>query len=564
MTVATAVSVHRPRDVVIIMDLSGSMRFQSVPGIPLDAGKAYVSASDRPRTVSMNPEGVFPIFGHYSDTTAAALQGTMVGYQRNTSGGYSALNRNPAGSSLSSVPNTALIGPGDYYAWGTKQIKQKPDVMLKITGNINNSSGYAVGAGFSSDIAIKNLPVDPDVAATKWFVRFAGHNTLYRITSTTLTSGKVTGIRIDNGAGKGLDAAVVNSELAKFYNHQVGTAALAYAAGAGYLLDILVNDLAVDPDIQNGAYVRMANDPTSLYYVTSVIVDPLTGRVISFKLSNGNGGGLRNALPAGTEMSFLTEMPTYIDYNDNPHRPRQQLWFGPQTFIDYLGNYNTARFWWPGNVHEAQAWACKVGIQTAIDDIKKNHPSDFIGLVFFSSPKFSATGAGQHNKAVVPLGRNYQQLKDSLWFPPSTITGTAKEITPYDPDFDNVPRAKGGTSPGMGFMLAYNMFSNGTDLRLYSQPQPQYRGHAGGLGRKGASRLVIFETDGAPNTRAVATLSGSGNDSYYPIRIKYPEKMTDTGNTEWPTGGTISKTEVYSVVEQLCKNESAGGYSTLR
>ena len=92
------------------------------------------------------------------------------------------------------------------------------------------------------------------------------------------------------------------------------------------------------------------------------------------------------------------------------------FWFGPMTFVDYLGNYNTQRFWWPGNVHEAQCWACKVGINTAIDDIKNNHPGDFIALAFFSDPKISAADLGHRNQAIVPLGRNYQQLKDSLWF----------------------------------------------------------------------------------------------------------------------------------------------------
>ena len=66
------------------------------------------------------------------------------------------------------------------------------------------------------------------------------------------------------------------------------------------------------------------------------------------------------------------------------------------TFVDWLGNYNLSpgeqhrpHHWWPGNCHEAHAWACKVGIQTAIDDIQNNHPNDFVGMTFFSSPKYS-------------------------------------------------------------------------------------------------------------------------------------------------------------------------------
>jgi hypothetical protein len=168
---------------------------------------------------------------------------------------------------------------------------------------------------------------------------------------------------------------------------------------------------------------------------------------------------------------------------------------------------------------------------------------------------------------VVSLGRSYQQLKDSLWFPPSTVTGTATEITPWDDDFRDVPRANGGTAPGMGFMIAYNMFSSSTsNLRFYSQPSSTYRGAAGGLGRKGAARLIIFETDGAPNTRAYANLVSAGSNSYYPIRVANPANLSSSQNSEWPQSGTYRDSEVQDVARQICNLETASppGYSTTR
>jgi hypothetical protein len=258
----------------------------------------------------------------------------------------------------------------------------------------------------------------------------------------------------------------------------------------------------------------------------------------------------------------------YMNYSDDVKRPRYQMWFGPITWVDWLGNYNTGQFWWPGNVHEAQAWACKVGIQTAIDDIRNNHPNDFVGMAFFSNAMTSRTDtSGFHNRCIVSLGRNYQQLKDSLWFPPTTVTGGVSEITPYDEDMGYVPRANGGTAPGMGFMLAYNQLSSSvSNLRTYATPTTTYRGTAGGLGRRGAQRLVIFETDGAPNTSAVASLVSAGSDSYYQIRIKNPAQYSDSVNTEWPSEPTYSSTDVYNVVKQICALETANppGYSTLR
>ncbi len=208
-----------------------------------------------------------------------------------------------------------------------------------------------------------------------------------------------------------------------------------------------------------------------------------------------------------------------------------------------------------------------MGIQTAIDDIRNNHPNDFVGLTFFSDPRYYRTDNGQHNFPVVSLGRDYKKLKDSLWFPPSTVSGNETEIHPWHSDFGSVPRAKGGTAPGMGFMIAYNLLSSSTaNLRFYSQPQPQYRGFVGGLGRKGAGRIVIFETDGAPNTRAVTSLQGTGKDTYYPIRVKNPSNLSSSQNSEWPSGGSYSDNDVFAVVQQITKLETdtPHGYSTER
>lgn len=274
--------------------------------------------------------------------------------------------------------------------------------------------------------------------------------------------------------------------------------------------------------------------------------------------------GLVVAAANSDAVQFCRVAP-YMNYDDNPKRPKHHYWFGAQTFIDYIGNYNLGTFLWPGNVHEAQAWACKVGIQSAIDDIKNNHPSDYIALCYFSTPKYSS-GSGQYNAPVVPLGRQYDKLKQSLWFPPSTINNGVAEISMYGADMNNVPRANGGTSPGMGFMLAYNLLSTSNSVRTYPQPQASYRGVLGGLGRKGAARLVIFETDGAPNTGSTATLKGSGSDWYYPIRLYNPGDYSDSKNVEWPSNPAYANSDVYAVIDQICALDTANppGHSTKR
>ncbi|MCI0682815.1 MAG: pilus assembly protein TadG-related protein [Gemmataceae bacterium] len=739
-TAADATAVHRPRDVIIVMDLSGSMRFQSLPGIPAtNGGTAQPSSSGRPRVVSMNPETVFPRFGHYADTTAAALYGNVAmstgaelvdpsNISVNTNSGPPVIgdfHQNAAGVSPSPgtvaftrAPDSQDVTPGgdDYLrtsnnSAGNPYATTANEIFNGVTGKdlefersgyqayVADFKGYTEGPGYwgktffiwppdprgsvkdpalaanHADNGAKDwrqrffFKVNASTGALGWLdhtnilfdaagipatnSNFAPSNTIlrhpttgitvtengasvtytYRINyaailhwlrnqspkpfPTVLRAGRIryyddipdptadTGLNkrwwttyplanhnerfwkdyIDfvlglQGTGAGaysrqntnpdgnsisnvpLSALIGNGDYYQWGTVQIkqkphinpvqnGNVAGAFAAGTTV---IAVKNLASTPGVNQ--YVRFGSH-AGLYKLTAVV------GTTSITLD----AGLTAPLADNDTIKVYATLPKSFDYDDNPHRPRHQLWFGPMTFVDYLGNYNTQRFWWPGNVHEAQCWACKIGINTAISDIEKNHPNDFIGMSFFSNPATSANGQGQHNQAIVPLGRNYQQLRESLWFPPTTVTGTATEIGVYDDDFDRVPRAKGGTAPGMGFMIAYNLLSSSTaNLRFYSLPQPQYRGNAGGLGRRGAQRVVIFETDGAPNTRAFAQLGGSGKDSYYKVRMKNPANYKDGTNVEWPAGGSFTETEVYDVVKQICtlESDSPPGFSTKR
>jgi hypothetical protein len=311
--------------------------------------------------------------------------------------------------------------------------------------------------------------------------------------------------------------------------------------------------------VVNRDYTIVGGDTANPYLITAV--SPTSGTsatVYTLTISPK----LANAISAGKTVQIFSP---YMSYTDNPPRPKHHLWFGPMTWLDWLGNYNANNWWWPGNVHEAQGWQCKVGIQTAIADVKNNHPCDLISLVYFSSPKYSNSSAGQWNQPIVAMGRKYQQIQDSLWFPPSTIYGGAGEIGPYDPDMAMVPRAHGGTCPAMAFMLAYNQLSSSAaSLRTYATPQPTYRGLDGGLGRVGAQKLVIYETDGAPNTLAAATLAGSGPDAYYPVRVKDPTNLSSGANVEWPANSGSLDPQIYAVVGQITADVSASGFSTAR
>jgi hypothetical protein len=257
-----------------------------------------------------------------------------------------------------------------------------------------------------------------------------------------------------------------------------------------------------------------------------------------------------------------------MNYTDNPKRPRLHFWFGPMTMIDFLGNYNMGsvanpawkkHWWWQGTCHESPMWALKAGVQSSLKDVEFNHPNDWVSLMMFSSPENSAGNPafGRFNRVRAPLGRNYSRMVDTLWFPTTTIDNPGTEIRPYDyANFLEAPHAEGGTCPVMGFMQAYNQYSNHASLKNWAaSPAPD--GEAGGLGRRGAQKLVILETDGVANVAASATFSNNGPyGSYY--KIRYPG--------EFPTNSGSVESQCYGVVDRLVALDtaSAPGYSTAR
>src|SRR5262249_4438477 len=156
--------------------------------------------------------------------------------------------------------------------------------------------------------------------------------------------------------------------------------------------------------------------------------------------------------------------------DDNPPRGKTRFWFGPMTMLDFIDNFNLSQRWASGICHQAPSWGCKIGMRAAILDIQKNHPNDQVCLTFFSTPEYSAGDGGKFNRIRCPLGRNYPRMIDSLFYPPATIDnpGTYPEINCYDTtNMREVPRANGGTTPVMSFMLAYNQFSSNTSLQTY-------------------------------------------------------------------------------------------------
>ena len=219
----------------------------------------------------------------------------------------------------------------------------------------------------------------------------------------------------------------------------------------------------------------------------------------------------------------------------------------PRSWSHYLQNYNMEGIdrlvlQAAGDSYEAPVYTAKQAYVAAINTMQTNHPNDWVTVVPYSWPgDWQATrlssSYGRFNCVSSPLGPNYAYAtprscspsrRSSRWYSNKT------EITPYDADPCHGPDAlgqsrryaatDGDTCFAMALMLCYNQFaltpSTDTTLRSYvtSTPITFPTGMAGGLGRKGAQKVIIFETDGLPNCTATASgwlqrphLHGSGS-----------------------------------------------------
>ena len=205
----------------------------------------------------------------------------------------------------------------------------------------------------------------------------------------------------------------------------------------------------------------------------------------------------------GYEQKRINYPPPYMHYNDNVVHPISNFWFGPLTMMSFLADYKTGRNWLPGTAPESPTWQLKSVVHSVLNEIENNHPNDKVGLVLFSDT---------FNTPWSPVNESMQIKKDRLYFPKEVIDNRLPFTRPYGPNFnkgylstisgqylengmwddkslENIPNAQGRTNPQMAFMLAYNQLEN----------------ESGNRGRKGAKKLLFFETDGVPNRSARST-----------------------------------------------------------
>ena len=588
---ATATAVHRPRDIAIILDYSGSMRFASLMGDP--------HTGDR---TTNNPDSVFPVFGHYSNQAAAALQATSF------TSPY-----DPANITTTTSDGRAPI-VRDFYSDGNGTLAFSSasagyatvpggDNFLKINKNAGASYCSTV-AGLLNIGSVSNSTRDATFE-TSGYQAYAMAGSFAKYTQGPGYWGKTFFIwppdpRAANDWRQLYFSTTDNSHLWDSSGNWISPTSGGYTINYTAILNFIKNvgPNAFPSQLQSGRIVYYTAIPNSINtgtfppanlnerfwkdYIDYCLGVVQTGSNSWIVITDGSTGyaGYGYDYAFGTvkitAQSSLTGNPKpYMHYKDNPLRPGTHFWFGPMSMVDFLGNYNmwyqinpsASRFcWWPGTCHESPMYACKLGIRAALTDISNNHPNDLVSLSMFSVPCASVNDGGRFNRVRVGLSRDYSDMQDSLWYPPATVGNSAATVTPYDSNNLEVPRAYGGTCYAMGLMQAFNQFSGNTSLVSYNPGEPA--GDAGGNGRQGAQKIIIFETDGAPNTTASATLNNLGAyNSYYAIRYN----SSNPGASEFPTGingysdnASTCTTQIFNLCTQICALDTASppGYSS--
>ncbi len=570
-----AIAAHRPRDIAIVLDYSGSMNNES----DLWNCESYLGSLEG---TSNNTDPVFPQFGPYNPTFSplATMQCTstdpqvgMCNVTQAVSGVPAMVNdyyQNARGSTavaaFSSAPAavTNTANGGDQYL-NTKNSSNTARCWKDITGSASTGFngyasyqsgkfyGYIQGPGYWG----KTFFIWPPDPINDW-------RKLYFQSSV-------------GGSGIADDRLLFNSSGTR--NNPTGNyvinnhAILPWIKASPSPLPTLLRAGniqfygSIPTDVPTSAYTwANANSAITdndqrfwkeyIDYVIGVWQDPF-GNIqtpgnsacsigTDFTCgSSSSGNGVSISGPDSTDPNGRS----YVAATDNPKRPRHRFWFGPMTLIQFLSD--TGRL--PGTSHDVSMVVAKLGIAGALTDIQNNHPNDLVAMLLFSRPAYSGepSEAGNFSTPNYSLGNNYSSMINSLWYPPNS---SSADVSLWDTNGLSTPRAHGdydaNTATDYGFMLAYNQFSGNSSLQSVN---------CGGYGRKGAQKIVILETDGMANQASGASTSnGGGYQSYYKIR------PTDTVTAS----GSDPASSAINVATNICALDSATGsmpgYATSR
>ena len=600
---ASATSVHRPRDLAIILDYSGSMRFNSIPSYPLSGS---ISGS-------MNPDPNIPRFGPWSTITSVMQRTSQYSdsapnnHTIETNDGPPIVKDFYCKQQDGSYIN-AFYRPLTPYNWRTtptnfalpapENFQTQLDTPVKFTSSTTGmggdrwpkTNGYNLGA-------VPNNTGTPYASTVQQYV--SGNTTTQANSHAKNVAFESAGYTDFQGftMGPGYygktfymwppDPRPANDWRKKFFfygsnsttpcddnsllfstsDRRFRTASTSsYKINYTAVMNWINSGPKVFPDnLRAGRVLYYSAIPTTIPYTGGTLDQKFWRSYIDYVIGAGNQTQIlygQNTTAFGTtritaNASLSANPKPYMHYNDNPIHPRLNFWFGPVSFLSFLSDYRIGRNWLPGTAHESATWQLKAGIQSALVDIKKNHPNDQAALIYFST-------LSEYNVARVPMGKDFTRMNNALFYPYSlldSLSDSNAEIRPYGNSFNTsylgtissgsifsgqwdsktsgeIPNADGGTDPEMAFMVAYNQFSSATGFN----------------GRKGANKMIVFETDGVPTSNANGTFQSGG---------AYLSKFTGISDA-----GSSGADDIYALntLQYVCNLTSANpnGYSTIK
>lgn len=590
---ARAVATHRPRDVAIVLDFSGSMNNES----DLWNNEGYLgSANDSPN----NRDPVFPRFGHYSDTTNAKLQTTSsdsrvgkcnitqpaLGIPALVNDFYKHGRGSAAAGAFTAASDSYTTSPDpagdDFLHASNNPSSAYVQTFYAMNGNSNTrNASFEVDTGdnltrtgydyyYYNQSGRPRYPFKGYVGGPKYWGK-----TFFVWPPDTRSTADWRQLYFRKTGGSHPNYGGVQNDNTKLWDSSgnwrepSGNYVINYAAilawikaspcpfpsqlRAGRILyyDSIPNDIVSSAYNHTNANSQITDQNQRFWkeyidYVLGVWRDP-------FGVVQDPGSPSCSYGPDfnwGTVQITAKPSDRFMDYRDNPKRPRHRFWFGPMTMVQYISDVGML----PGTAHDISTYPAKLGITGALEDIKNNHPNDQVSLILFSRPQYENEPAnvGAFTQAIYNLSRDYTGMINALWFPPGSASA---DVRPWSTAGRQVPRAYGdftsNTATQHGFMLAYNQLSSNSTLRTQS---------AGGLGRKGAQRLVILETDGMANVNTNPTrpfVNNGAGRSYYQVRPGDPIRAA-----------SYSESGLLDVARKIAASEtdaSAGpGYSTAR
>jgi len=536
---ATATAAHRPRDVAVVLDYSGSMNNES----DLWNCESYLGSLEG---TPNNTDPVFPQWGYYNPTFSplGTLQCTSTDSQVGMCNVTQPVLGIPAMATDFYLNNFGLSGTQAFTYAGTNCtapisgdncLQASGSCVLTWSGAVNpntsffpgypNFQGYTQGPGYWG----KTFFIWPPQPGNDW-------RNLYFESTSGAPLADNTKLWNSSGAWQNPQGNyIINYKAILNWIKTIGPNPFPSQLRAGNVLyySSIPSDVpsqAYDPTQPNSNINSVDGGTTDqrfwkeyIDYVIGVWMDPF-GNIQTpgnpscsygpdfTPGSSTSGSGIQ---VTGPDYQYKSSYAAFIDPNDNPKRPRHRLWFGPMTMIQFMSDTGLL----PGTTHDISMVVAKLGIAGALQDIQNNHPNDLVSMVMFSRPPFNgeATAAGQFPYARNNLANDFTDMINTIWFPPNT---SSSDVRPWDSNDQQTPRAHGdfdaNTTTDYGLMLAYNQLSCSTTLQaaiVNGQPV-----NMGGFGRVGAQKLIILETDGMVNQATNATFNGLGAyNSYYAL-----------------------------------------------